>query len=115
MSDSVGKILTELSAGDVTEELERAGVAGAAGLGEREAFLRLSTQLIDSGEDPATFSFRVNQQDKENRATRKEDSLHGVKKEETKEKMKSSRKKLLEKIIRLEKNYFAKTNGARGL
>ena len=114
MSDSVSKILTELSVGDVTEELERAGVAGAAGLGEREAFLRLSTQLIDSGEDPATFSFRV-KQDKENRGTRHEDSLHGVKKEETKEKMKSSRKKLLEKIIRLEKNYFAKTNGARGL
>ena len=65
---------------------------------DKEKFLRLSTYLIDQGEDPISFEFSPN-----TATTTLPDK-----------KLQAERLKLLQKIVKFEKSYFTKEK-SRGL
>eukprot|EP00092_Neocalanus_flemingeri_P015208 GFUD01016429.1.p1 GENE.GFUD01016429.1~~GFUD01016429.1.p1 ORF type:complete len:106 (+),score=35.32 GFUD01016429.1:110-427(+) len=101
------KKLTELKASELSTELKRAGLAVTGGKfnDEREAILRLSTYLIDKGEDPTSYEFSIDESEKDETTAVKND------KEELGLMNNEARQKLLAKIVRLERSYFTQGRG----
>ena len=100
--------LTDLSAPELAAELKKAGLAISADtFDEREAILRLTTHLIDKGEDPTSYEFTIDASEKESKSTVPE------KKDDLAEQKVTARQKLLAKIVKFERNYF--TQEGRGL
>ena len=88
------KKLTELALGELMNELEKAGIE-TKNVGEREAVLRLTTYLIDLGEDPTSYEYILEDEEK------KEETQ-----EPSSEKQVLKRQGLLAKIVKLENSYF---------
>ena len=102
------KKLTDLSASELAAELKKAGLAiSAETFDEREAILRLTTHLIDKGEDPTSYEFTIDASEKASKSTVPE------KKDDLAELKVTARQKLLAKIVKFERNYF--TQEGRGL
>merc|ERR1712055_303834 len=94
------KKLTDLSSCELSTELKTAGIVVTGNnFNDRESILRLSTHLIDKGEDPTSYEFKVNEC--------KDESLDKCKKEDDEKGLKA-RQSLLAKIVRLERSYFTK-------
>ena len=90
--------LAELSSTELSLELTRAGLkVSGKHVNDKERFVRLSTYLLDQGDDPEHFEF-----------TTKTESP------ETDVKIQKERLKLLAKIQKLEKTYFARDSKIRG-
>ena len=91
------KKLSELTSEEICSELIKTGQAVSENVGdvEQENFLRLSTYLIDKGENPVSFEFEIQE------STGGEDG-QVIKVLE--------RKKLIEKVLKLER-YFTSERG----
>ena len=94
---SVMKKLSELTSEEISAELIKTGQAasGDVGGGEKENFLRLSTYLIDKGENPVSFEFEIQES-----PTGQDGQVIKV----------LERKKLIEKVLKLER-YFTSEQG----
>ena len=93
------KKLHDLTSTELSSELTKAGIhLSGKNVDDKEKFLRLSTHLIDKGEDPISYEFPLNSTDHEDPS----------------EKVQSERMKLLEKVVKFEKCYFTKDK-SRGL
>ena len=81
----------------ISAELIKTGqaVSGDVGGGEKENFLRLSTYLIDKGENPVSFEFEIQES-----TTGQDGQVIKV----------LERKKLIEKVLKLER-YFTSEQG----
>ena len=91
--------LQDLTSTELTTELSKAGLnLSGRNVDDKEKFLRLSTYLIDKGEDPLSFAF----------------SLDSTDHKDPSEKIQNERLKLLEKVVKFEKCYFTKDK-SRGL
>ena len=92
------KKLSELTSSEISTELIKAGQAvseNTGGGGDQENFLRLSTYLIDEGENPVSFEFKTQET-----PTAEDGKVLKV----------LERKKLIEKVVKLER-YFASERG----
>ena len=86
--------LPDLSSTEISSELSRAGVKiSGKRVDDKEKFLRLSTYLIDQGEDPISYEFSSNSDTSSSLPDKK---------------VQAERLKLLEKIVKFEKSYFTK-------
>ena len=91
--------LHDLTSTELSSELTKAGLhLSGKNVDDKERFLRLSTYLIDKGEDPISYEFQDTCTDHE----------------DPPEKIQSERMKLLEKVVKFEKSYFTKDK-SRGL
>ena len=91
--------LQDLTSTELTTELSKAGLnLSGRNVDDKEKFLRLSTYLIDKGEDPISFEFALDSTDHKDPS----------------EKIQNERLKLLEKVVKFEKCYFTKDK-SRGL
>ena len=91
------KKLSELTSSEISTELMKAGqaISENTGGGEEDNFLRLSTYLIDKGENPVSFEFETQE------TTAVEDGRVLKVLERT---------KLIEKVVKLER-YFSSERG----
>ena len=91
------KKLSELTSSEISTELTKAGqaISENTGGGEEDNFLRLSTYLIDKGENPVSFEFETQE------TTAVEDGRVLKVLERT---------KLIEKVVKLER-YFSSERG----
>ena len=91
------KKLSKLTSEEIRTELIKAGQAVSENVGdvEQENFLRLSTYLIDKGENPVSFEFEI------------QESTIGQDGQVIKV---LERKKLIEKVLKLER-YFTSEQG----
>ena len=89
------KKLSQLTSSEISTELTKRGQT-FIGEGEEENFLRLSTLLIDKGEDPLGFEFET----QETTAPAEDGKVMRV----------LERKKLIEKVVKLER-YFSSERG----
>ena len=91
------KKLSELTSSEISTELTKAGqaISENTGGGEEENFLRLSTYLIDKGENPVSFEFET----QETTAVKDGRVLKVL-----------ERTKLIEKVVKLER-YFSSERG----
>ena len=100
--------LTDLPSSELAAELKKAGLAiSSETFDEREAILRLTTHLIDKGEDPISYEFTIDASEKEYNSTVPEQ------KDDLAEQKVTARQELLAKIVKFERNYF--TQEGRGL
>ena len=91
--------LHDLTSSELSSELSKAGLhLPGKNVDDKEMFLRLSTYLIDKGEDPISYEFPLSNTNHQNPS----------------EKVQSERMKLLEKVVKFEKCYFTKDK-SRGL
>ena len=96
MSKSVSKRLQDLTSAELSSELSRAGLQMTGkNVNDRERLLRLSTFLIDQGENPVTYEFKM--------------TTAGVLDNQD-QKVQNERMKLLERVIKFEKSYFSRDN-----
>ena len=95
MSTASGsKRLQDLTSSELSSELSRAGLEiSGKNVNDRERLLRLSTFLIDQGEDPVTYEFKM--------AT-------GSVQDSQDQKIQNERTKLLERVMKFEKSYFSR-------
>ena len=91
------KKLSELTSGEISTELLRAGQAGSEAGEEQENILRLSTFLMERGLDPLSFEFETGDGDT---STADEGKVIKV----------LERKQLIEKVVKLER-YFSSERG----
>ena len=100
MSEQNGKrlLLIDLTSSELSSELSKAGLAiSGENVGDREQVLRLSTYLIDKGENPFTFEFKT---------------TPGRVLDSRDQKTQNERTKLLERVIKFEKRVFSRRDGA---
>ena len=101
------KKLTDLTACELSTQLKKAGLAISGNkFDEREALLRLTTHLIDKGEDPTSYEFASDLSETEGNAAEEVPKKNA-------ELNHTARQMLLAKIVRLERSYF--TQEGRGL
>ena len=93
--------LQDLNSSELSKELSKAGLClEGKNVDDKERFLRLSTYLIDRGEDPISYEFRSENFDPK---------IIPVDK-----RVQVERLELLQKIVKFEKSYFTKDKN-RGL
>ena len=100
MSEQNGKKsrLIDLTSPELSSELSKAGIkTSGENVDDRERLLRLSTYLIDKGENPFTFEFKTTT----GRVLDIQDH-----------KIQNERTKLLERVIKIEKRVFSRRDGA---
>ena len=100
MSEPTGKRLRlmDLTSSELSSELSKAGLQiSGQNVDDRERLLRLSTYLIDKGENPFTFEFK---------------STPGRVVDSPDQKIQNERTKLLERVIKIEKRVFSRRDGA---
>ena len=91
---SSSKRLQDLTSSELSSELSRAGLEiSGKNVNDRERLLRLSTFLIDQGEDPVTYEFKMTT-----------GSVQGSQDQ----KIQNERTKLLERVMKFEKSYFSR-------
>ena len=101
------KKLTDLSTSELCIELKKASlVISGHNSDERESIIRLSTHLIDMGEDPTSYEFIIDDSQKaevvvEERGKKLEMNF-------------TDRQNLLAKIVRLERSYFTQDGRSGG-
>ena len=93
MAATRGRKLTELTSAELSSELSKAGLElSGTNVDDTERLLVLSTHLLDMGEDPVKYEFKTRPPDTESDTPDK--------------KARSERQKLLERVIKFERNYF---------
>ena len=99
------KKLTDLTSSELSIELKKASlVISGHNSDEREAIIRLSTHLIDMGEDPTSYEFIIEDSKK----------IEAVVEEKKVEMNLMARQNLLAKIVRLERSYFTQDGRSGG-
>merc|ERR1712002_1233056 len=94
------KKLTASSSSELSSELKKAGLSmSGKKFDEKEALVRLTTDLIDKGEDPTSYEFSIEASD--DKSEKKDAS--GLNE--------TTKQQFLDKIVRFERNYFT----SRGL
>jgi len=96
MDSTEGLTITQLNITQLERQLEVAGLKEEGPVVEKEAVLRLTTFLIDKGEDPTSYKFTVGSEEINFKEERKEEVS----------KMERRRQRLMAKIVMLERNYF---------
>merc|ERR1712168_480241 len=85
--------LQHLTSSELSSELSKAGLnLKGKNVDDKERFLRLSTYLIDRGEDPISYEFKSENFDSK---------IHTVDK-----RVQTERLELLQKVVKFEKSYF---------
>ena len=96
MSVESSRRLMDLTSSELSSELSRAGLEmPGKNVTDREKILRLSTFLIDKGEDPVTYEFKTTK---------------GSVRESQDKTIQNERAKLLERVIKFERSYFSRDN-----
>merc|ERR1719350_1876582 len=96
MDSTEGLTITQLNITQLEKQFEVAVLKEEGPVVEKEAVLRLTTFLIDKGEDPTSYKFTIDSGE----INHKEEDKEEVPRRERR------RQRLMAKIVMLERNYF---------